>query len=263
MKNKGFVMLAWIATLAAFLIPVVLIAATNPHKPLYEKREAVSPLVFEEESSPTADQNVDAAGEKQEETTADEEPDGEQPVFEKATKEQLALYESLGTECSCETESGIRMSLIATDRACGSSYYTLLKQDGDEYYVNQNPFDNTGGQALFITFEDDKLGFAALSYNGGDSGMLFRTEDGGEHFTYIPDPIEPQIELSDSESYCPFVIPESILKEDGKLVLLMRQGQNGDYAGAEGYCAGEYESTDDGLTWHFVKEIPVGLDDEL
>lgn len=263
MKNKGFVMLAWIATLAAFLIPVVLIAATNPHKPLYEKREAVSLPVIEDESSPAADQNVDAAGKKQEETTADEESTGEQPAFEKATEEQLALYESLGEECTCETQSGIRMSLIAADRACGSSYYVLLKQDGDECYVNQDPFDGTGGQALWIMFMDDKLGFAALSYNGGDSGILFRTEDGGGHFSYMPELAEPQIELGDSESYCPFVIPEGIRRENDRLVLRMRQGQNGDYAGAEGYCAGEYESTDDGLTWRFVKEIPAGPDDEL
>ncbi len=79
---------------------------------------------------------------------------------------------------------GREYALVPIDRALGSSYYVLLafaeKGDpGSAELVTDDPFNQHGGEARFLTFlADGKTGFAGLSYSGGSMGMLFETLDG-------------------------------------------------------------------------------------
>ena len=84
--------------------------------------------------------------------------------------------------------------MMPIDRAAGSSYYMLVKTtDGGETYtlVNSDPYRGSGGQAAWIEFIDDSdLGFACLTYSGGDEGMLYRTDDRGKTFTIVRNDID-------------------------------------------------------------------------
>lgn len=67
----------------------------------------------------------------------------------------------------------------------------------------------------------------------------------------------PQITLPDNTLYNPFVMPEKVYEEDGKLYLLMGQGPDGDYYGEKGFCAGLYESENHGKNWNYLGEESV------
>ena len=86
--------------------------------------------------------------------------------------------------------------------------------------------------------------------------MLYRTEDGGSSFDVVEYP-SAKVKLSDGTYYNPFVVPEKVYEEDGKLYMEVGQGADGDYYGEEGFCNGLYESEDNGKTWTYVKEIAV------
>ena len=126
-------------------------------------------------------------------------------------------------------------------------------------FVNEDPFNGSGGEARWLTFIDSKIGFAGLSYSGGSLGMMFRTEDGGESFTYIEYP-SLEIELPDGTYYNPFVMPERVYEENGTYYLDAGQGPNGDYNGGDTKCHGLYKSDDKGKSWTYVKEIIMNQD---
>lgn len=181
-----------------------------------------------------------------------------QYVYEHTQGEAFEPYAD--AECSYTTADGITYGMFMIDRAAGSSFYMLAatSDGGKSYYlVNQDPYCGMGGQAEWITFIDDtSLGFACLSYNGGDDGILVRTEDGGVSFTPINYP-SAQIELSDGTVYNPFVIPEKVWRENDEIFLLARQSEySGDYYNEEldKHPSGLYVSHDNGLSFEYVGE---------
>ena len=147
--------------------------------------------------------------------------------------------------------------MIPVDRALGSSYYALIAtaDNGKSVVmVNTNPYLGSGGGAKWISFlEDGQIGFSCLTYSAGTYGSLYRTEDGGRTFEQIEYP-SAKVKLSDGTYYNPFVVPERVYEEDGKLYMEVGQGADGDYYGEEGFCNGLYESEDKGRTWEYVKE---------
>lgn len=166
-------------------------------------------------------------------------------------------YLTLDPACTYTMQDGTEYRLLEADRALGSSYYVLiaLSAEGEQVLVNQQPHCGSGGAALWLTFvENDSVGFTALAYSGGSYGSLYRTEDGGQTFTRVELP-SAKITLPDGTLYNPFVMPEKVYEENGKLYLLVGQGPDGDYYGEKGFCAGLYESADHGKTWDYVKEV--------
>ena len=173
------------------------------------------------------------------------------------TEEQIQYFLDMEPDCTFTTEEGLEYRLLAVDRATGSSYYCMIAtRDGGDTceFVVADPFNGNGGEARWLTFIDNTLGFAELSYSGGSKGMLFRTQDGGKSFTEIEYP-SPQIELPDGTYYNPFVIPDKVYQKDGILYLEAGQGPDGDYKGGDGICSGLYQSDNAGKTWSYVKEL--------
>ena len=123
-------------------------------------------------------------------------------------------------------------------------------------FVNTDPYNGFGGTSMWLTFVDDNLGFTCLARSGGSYGELYRTEDGGKSFVRIEYP-SPKTTLSDGTYYNPFVMLEKVYEEEGMLFLEAGQGSDGDYYGENGYCHGRYVSSDGGLNWEFVEEVPV------
>lgn len=175
-------------------------------------------------------------------------------------EEMMQWYLSIEPDCSYETDSGMEYRMIPADRACGSSYYVLIAtEDGGNTVamINTDPYLGSGGNAQWICFlEGEKLGFSCLAYSGGTYGSLYRTEDGGRSFEAVEYP-SAKAKLSDGTYYNPFVMPERVYEQDGKLYLEVGQGSEGDYYGAEGYCHALYESEDKGKTWKYIEEITI------
>lgn len=168
------------------------------------------------------------------------------------------FYLSLEPDCTWQTAEGIEYRMIPVDRALGSSYYALIAtvdNGKNVVMVNTNPYLGSGGGAKWISFlEDGQIGFSCLTYSAGTYGSLYRTEDGGRTFEQIEYP-SAKVKLSDGTYYNPFVVPERVYEEDGKLYMEVGQGADGDYYGEEGFCNGLYESEDKGRTWEYVKEV--------
>ena len=207
---------------------------------------------------PENQSQVQEAGADQKDAGKENTP--EEPTPAPVTEEQKAYYLSLEAACSDTLSDGTEMRLLATDRACGSSYYTLIGvKDGECTFVNTDPFNGSGGEALFITFPDQETeqrkqtGYAGLAYSGGSMGSFYITEDGGRHFQEL-EISGPQSPLSDDTTYCPFIMPEEVYEENGTIYLVMGQGPDGDYHDETGYPSGLYRA-EDGRTFRYVKSI--------
>lgn len=190
-------------------------------------------------------------GEKEEESAK---------VQTELSEEMVQWYLAAEPDCRDTTDSGMEYRMIPVDRACGSSYYACVAtQDGGRSaaMINTDPYLGSGGAAKWISFlADGKTGFSCLAYSGGTYGSLYRTEDGGRSFEEIAYP-SAKAKLSDGTYYNPFVMPEKVYEEEGRLYMEVGQGTDGDYYGKEGFCHGLYESQDKGRTWTYVKEIAV------
>ena len=268
-----------IGLLLAFLVPVCLLHIFLPHKPLLpdikqmmtgrvdqQKEEGRKPEQ-DQQTDEEAGQQTDAEsatgtqpGTKQDfvtEESAGMQQDLETEKEAEVSQEQIDFYMSLEPECSFLREDGMELRLVPVDRACGSSYYVLIGvENGECSFVNPDPFLGSGGQALFIYFVDNEVGYLAKSYSGGSLGELFVTEDGGKSFQNI-NIEEPQVKLPDHTSYCPFVMPEEIYQQDNEIYLVMGQGPDGDYHGEAGYSCGVYQADKRSPEkFSFEKEIP-------
>lgn len=161
-------------------------------------------------------------------------------------------------DCSYTTKDGVVYGMVPVDRAAGSSYYSLYAyKKGKPTLVNIDPFEGSGGQATWITFIDDtNLGFACLTYNGGDDALLFRTEDGGKSFIQVNYP-SGKVKFSDGSIYNPFTIPKEIRAENGDLYMIVDQSPySGDYYSEElgKHPSGLYVSHNDGMSFEYVGE---------
>lgn len=177
MKKNGWIVI--IATLIALLMPAagIQIALHGKTVPLDKGRQE---MILDGTQSGAAGNGVQTDVSKNgaqtdaSESEAQTDTVPEEPTPAPVTEEQKAYYLSLEAACSDTLSDGTQMRLLATDRACGSSYYTLIGvKDGECTFVNTDPFNGSGGEALFITFPDQETegrgqtGYAGLAYSGG------------------------------------------------------------------------------------------------
>ena len=152
----------------------------------------------------------------------------------------------------------IRYRMIVMDAALGSRLYGLLKStdDGETWReVSLDPFDSQSGGSIAFTFLTEDFGFATLSHNGGDSAILYVTEDGGKHYTEST--IEEQyVTLPDGTMYVPYDFPRMPYMEEGKLYVLCGQGADGDYAGGDSAALARFKSEDNGHSFLFDRMVP-------
>lgn len=144
--------------------------------------------------------------------------------------------------------------LAVVDAAAGSRFYALKQTlDGGESWeiLNPDPFLGSTGVSSGITFIDEQLGFIGLSHSGGSYADLYRTVDGGLTFEPVTLPLV-EVPLTDNEKYEAFDFPEMPYEENGKLYLLINQGQDGDYNGANKLLL---LSDDKGKSWEFAEEV--------
>jgi len=175
-------------------------------------------------------------------------------LFAEVLEEMPAEWRDLEAECSYRKKDGTELRMVGVDRAAGSSYYVLLEaEDGvNTSVLNADPYLGRGGYARWIDFlEDEKIGFSCLAYSGGSLGSLFRTEDGGKSFQEITYP-SAEIKLPDGSLYNPFIMPDKIWEEGGKLYMMAGQGPDGDYYEDGIWAYGLYESEDMGKNWSYT-----------
>lgn len=133
---------------------------------------------------------------------------------------------------------------------CVLSGGRVMGQEGCEILVSQDAgktwkeVSATGlGNGMLVTaagFVTADLGFVSRKE------QLYVTQDGGTTFT--------QATISLPAEYAKiFLWPETPYLEDDKLYLKVNQGDSGDYAG--GLVKGLFESTDQGKSFTFVKEL--------
>lgn len=181
-------------------------------------------------------------------------PDGDSVASGAPQKEMPQEWRDYKEDCAYRKKDGTELRMVAVDRAAGSSFYVLLKAENgaNTSVINWNPYLGFGGSAVWIDFlEDEMTGFSCLAYNGGSLGSLYRTQDGGESFTEVTWPSAKR-ELPDGSLYNPFVMPEKVWEEDGKLKMLVGQGPNGDHYEDGAWVYGLYESEDRGKNWMYT-----------
>lgn len=171
-----------------------------------------------------------------------------------AEEEMPEVWKNYDADCFYTKKDGTQLRMVGVDRAAGSSFYVLLeaKNGVSVSVVNRDPYLGHGGGAMWIDFlEDEKIGFSCLSYSGGNLGSLYRTQDGGKSFEEITWPSANR-KLPDGSLYNPFVMPDRVWEEEGKLKMLVGQGPNGDYYEDGVWVYGLYESEDMGRNWSYI-----------
>lgn len=151
----------------------------------------------------------------------------------------------------------IRYRMIVLDAALGSRFYGLIKStdDGATWdIVSNDPFASQTGMGIDFTFLDENFGFATLAHNGGDSAVLYVTEDGGKSYEQV----EIQhwtVTSSGGEIYAPYDFPQMPYFEDEVLYLKCGQGADGDYNGGDNAQLAGYFSDDHGHTFRFDRMV--------
>ena len=178
----------------------------------------------------------------------------ESPDFIVAEEEkQISQTRNSAEEFHLSDKEGFRLNVV--DAALGTRYYSLegSSDNGKTWNViNSDPFQGQGGGAAGIVFLNSKLGFMALSHNGGDEAELYRTEDGGKTIKRVELPYSVMEENPNPDQ--PFDFPAMPYEEDGILKMLIGQGADGDYHGGSKAL---YQSEDQGITWEFVEAVGV------
>lgn len=172
-------------------------------------------------------------------------------------EEMPEIWRDYEADCFYQRKDGSQLRMVGVDRAAGSSYYVLLEAvDGvNTSVVNPDPYLGSGGYAKWIDFlEDEKTGFSCLAYSGGSRGLLYRTEDGGRSFQAVTYP-SAEMELPDGSLYQPFIMPEKVWEEEGRLFMQAGQGPDGDHYEDGAKVCGLYESKDRGKNWRYVGTV--------
>ena len=175
------------------------------------------------------------------------------------SQETLDYYMTIEPSTSYLADWGMDYRMVAVDRALGSNFYVLLGVEDlgkTCTFVNPDPYNGSGGDARWITFLDENIGFSCLSHAAGTYGSLYRTDDGGNSWRIVEYP-SAKAKLPDGTYYNPFVMPEKVYEKEGILYMEAGQGADGDYYDEQGFCHGLYKSSDQGLTWEFVQNVQV------
>lgn len=234
---------------------------------VYEQLEPTTLGVYERDSAEEGEEHLQSTSETSPgiyEGTATSDADynneNQSGIFSiEITEDIIRYYKSLEPDASYEMKDGTVYNMLPVDRACGSSYYILTAVQGNSLEIlNMDPYLGQGGESAWLYFlEDEQIGFSCLTYSGGSYGLLFRTADGGKTFHEVIYP-SANVLLPDGTLYNPFVMPEKVWEENGKMYMSVGQGPDGDYYGKKGYCSGLFESADKGVTWSYLGEEAAG-----
>ena len=93
-------------------------------------------------------------------------------------------------------------------------------------------------------FVDENVGFMSYPKVKGQDTNFYRTDNGGKTFSPIILPIKEEWEEV-------FIAPQTPYFENETLILLIGQGDQGDFQG--GRVMAKYQSTDMGKTWEYVE----------
>jgi hypothetical protein len=116
-------------------------------------------------------------------------------------------------------------------------------------YGPKNYLINSGG------FSDESVGFISYPKIDGEPNNFYRTEDGGKTFKPVTLPVVKEEFMGATLE--PFVEPKTPYIENGKLLVLVGQGPQGDYKG--GRIMGKYQSNDKGKTWTFIEQVDPSI----
>lgn len=128
------------------------------------------------------------------------------------------------------------------DVAMGTAFGKILKTtDGGKtwntvsYGIGEegNQVFKTSSKLYFVTGE---IGFLTMPHTAGEYSDLYMTKDGGNQFS--------QVILEENDIYDYYFLPEI---KDGKLILEISQGSDGDYHGGDSKI---YLSDDNGNSWY-------------
>lgn len=101
------------------------------------------------------------------------------------------------------------------------------------------------------SFIDENLGFMSYPKVQGAATNFYRTQDGGKTFETVVLPVHKEESMGFTLE--PFIQPETPYVENGQLLLLVGQGEQGDFKG--GTVMAKYKSEDKGKTWSFVELV--------
>lgn len=142
--------------------------------------------------------------------------------------------------------------ILTGDRTMSQEYsIAYVTYDGGTTWQATN---DTGNTRLLADggFVDETTGFMSYGIINPESPDLYVTQDGGDTWT--------KATINIPEKYTPIFVqaelPETV---DDHLIMLINQGPSGDYQG--GKVKGEFISMDQGLTWEFVRGVPVDESD--
>jgi hypothetical protein len=149
--------------------------------------------------------------------------------------------------------SGVSVGYViaAGDRAMSQEIQTIYKttdKGATWKEIGQGPSNwrlYSGG------FIDEKIGFMSYPKVQGAETNFYRTEDGGKTFSPIILPVVK--EEWQGLTLEPFIQPEMPYLENGQLILLVGQGDQGDFKG--GTVMAKLKSNDMGKTWTFVEMV--------
>lgn len=149
--------------------------------------------------------------------------------------------------------SGVSVGYViaAGDRAMSQEMQTIYKttdKGATWKEVGRGPSNwrlHSGG------FVDEKIGFMSYPKVQGAETNFYRTEDGGKTFSPIILPVVK--EEWQGLTLDPFIQPEMPYLENGQLILLVGQGDQGDFKG--GTVMAKLKSKDMGKTWTLVEIV--------
>lgn len=150
------------------------------------------------------------------------------------------------------TETRCYVSL-AVDRSLGHDYYgTFMTADFSGWeLLSGEAFQ--GGSYSCVWFAADGIGYLASGgADGGGNCVLYYTEDNGASAREITLPADAP--AAEKLGYNPFTEVENIYRENGRIFLIVGQGDSGDYA-RDGKLVKALYVSDDGMNFSFAEEM--------
>lgn len=142
---------------------------------------------------------------------------------------------------------------VRVDRSLGHDYYAtyFVNEGQDVVQMKGEAFEHD--QFSTLQFFDQQVAYFGLPNNASDgNATLLYSLDNGAHVQTIT---LPKVDATTQAlGYNPFIEVETIYKEDGRVLVIVGQGDNGDYAKNNNLVKALYQS-DDGVTFTFVKEV--------
>jgi hypothetical protein len=139
--------------------------------------------------------------------------------------------------------------IVGSDKTMSWEAESLYKTaDGGETwtFAGAGPETRLMQSAGFIAPD---VGFISYRYIEGATALLYRTEDAGATWSPVELDIKPEL-----QPY--FTAPQTPVWQDGRLLLMVREGSDSDYPEEEPMQL-EYESKDMGVTWTYVDMVAL------